>query len=280
MTTTPLCLAINRIDNDEILEKVVNLLVEHGADVNKLGKGGTYGRCLSTPLAFASNMGKIRTVRTLIENGCDVNLTRPGHNTPLMVSKSLEIVNILLQSGANVNSRNILDYTALHFSRDERVVRALISAGADPNAIDEEGLSPLFKNCEQSHLPSLREIIKGGGILDIVYPCKYTPLTYAIQYGKMDIVKLFIEMGADVNMRDSHGKTPLETSNYNMIEITQLLLEAGANPNIKGRYGNPAWIPIKSREYFDLYDKYVHFGENNRQFLLSEIAKYQAKKRR
>jgi ankyrin repeat protein len=67
-----------------------------------------------------------------------------------------------------------------------------------------------------------------------------TPLYYAIGKGDNDIVKLLIDNGADVNIPDSHGNTPLMAA-ADMFDdddtILKLLLENGADPYQKNNYG-------------------------------------------
>lgn len=64
-----------------------------------------------------------------------------------------------------------------------------------------------------------------------------TPLCVAISKGEFDIVKKFIEYGADVNEK-SNGMTPLMiAARFNKVEIIKFLLEHGANLNEKDEKG-------------------------------------------
>src|SRR5690606_20528228 len=56
-----------------------------------------------------------------------------------------------------------------------------------------------------------------------------TPLCTAISKGDVDVVRKFIEYGANVNEK-SNGMTPLMVAaRYNNVEIIQLLLDNGAD---------------------------------------------------
>jgi ankyrin repeat protein len=67
-----------------------------------------------------------------------------------------------------------------------------------------------------------------------------TPLCVAISKGEVDVVKKFIEYGADVN-ETTNGMTPLMyAARYNQVEIINLLLEKGANAKAKDERGNTA----------------------------------------
>ncbi len=67
-----------------------------------------------------------------------------------------------------------------------------------------------------------------------------TPLCVAISKGEVEVVKKFVEYGADINEK-TNGMTPLMyAARYNQVEIISFLLEKGADPKIKDERGNTA----------------------------------------
>jgi ankyrin repeat protein len=67
-----------------------------------------------------------------------------------------------------------------------------------------------------------------------------TPLCMAICKGDFEIVKKFIEYGANIN-ESSNGMTPLMyAARYNKVEILTLLVEKGADLKAKDERGNTA----------------------------------------
>jgi len=67
-----------------------------------------------------------------------------------------------------------------------------------------------------------------------------TPLCVAISKGEVEIVKKFVEYGADVNEK-SNGLTPLMiAATYNQVEIIEFLLSKGADTRIKNDSGYTA----------------------------------------
>ena len=62
-------------------------------------------------------------------------------------------------------------------------------------------------------------------------------MTAASEFGHVDVVRLLLDSGADLNLRDfgleyPHG-TPLSTAaTHGQLEVCLVLLEAGADPNI------------------------------------------------
>lgn len=118
----------------------------------------------------------------------NVNATNVDENTPLHVfcqkyknPNCQEIFETLVQKGANVNAKNSQNETPLHKAViNPRIrimlVNLLIKAGAHVN-----------------------ECAKGG-----------TPLHYAVQLGRSDLVSILIESGASLTIKDSSGATPLD----------------------------------------------------------------------
>jgi|GEM_PF-2035001 len=135
-------------------------------------------------------------VKMLIENGADPNQTDSKGATALhyLVSapSALEIVPILIRSGANVNAatEGRGNRTALHeasiwyfeerdHSVGELLIRLLVSSGADINAPEYLGKTLLHK---------------------------------AVENDKADLLKLLLDLGADPNIKDGGGSTPLESA--------------------------------------------------------------------
>ncbi|MEZ0225594.1 MAG: ankyrin repeat domain-containing protein [Alphaproteobacteria bacterium] len=65
-----------------------------------------------------------------------------------------------------------------------------------------------------------------------------TPLMVACGWGKIDIAKMLISQGANVNYADSFDNDPLCWAlEYNYKEAVDLLLDNGANPALARKYG-------------------------------------------
>lgn len=68
-------------------------------------------------------------------------------------------------------------------------------------------------------------------------------LTITQQDTDIDLVKIFVCTGANPNIQNNNGDTPLHLSKD--IEITNILLYAGADPNIKNNKGISPLLKIK-----------------------------------
>jgi len=78
----------------------------------------------------------------------------------------------------------------------------------------------------------------------------FTPLIVAIRNDKQDIVEVLIAAGADVNLKDVDGKTPLMHALAALepnIGLIEMLISQGADPRITDRYGYDAFVYARDR---------------------------------
>ena len=124
---------------------VVNLLLEHGADVNSDGKDGGVTNCA---LCFASQNGRTEVVKALLGKKVNLNADSAGE-TPLYKAGDggyLEIVKLLLDHGANASGKKP-NGEPLLFSAAQKhaeIIAPLLNAGADVNATNEVGSTALI----------------------------------------------------------------------------------------------------------------------------------------
>uniref|UniRef100_A0A0N5C4R1 ANK_REP_REGION domain-containing protein n=1 Tax=Strongyloides papillosus TaxID=174720 RepID=A0A0N5C4R1_STREA len=138
----PICLAVQTRNIE-----VVNLLLKHGCDVNKLF---VYDyRSLMTPLIFASTFGEYNIVKSLLEYGADPNITDNSHRSPLIhaiENGHFSICKMLIEYNANVNLPEKNGYTPLHIACKDiktqtKLINLLVSHGANCDQLDFMGRS-------------------------------------------------------------------------------------------------------------------------------------------
>jgi ankyrin repeat protein len=124
---TPLALAEFASDHN----KMVQLLVAHGADVNLRGLSG------ATPLFWAVMRGQKDDVKFLLDHGADPNLANSFGDTPLICAVQLGYLSLvppLVEKGADVNAQNQGQMRALGFAmsnpQDDSIVDYLKKHGA------------------------------------------------------------------------------------------------------------------------------------------------------
>lgn len=106
---TPLGLAEFPIDHN----KMVQLLVAHGANVNAQGSSG------ATPLFWAVMCDRNDDVKFLLDHGANPNLTNAFGDTPLIAAIQLgylSMVKPLVEKGADVNVKNQSEMRALGYA--------------------------------------------------------------------------------------------------------------------------------------------------------------------
>ena len=108
------------------------------------------------------------------------------------------------------------------------------------------------KRLFSDYIKQVQEAIKERANINVVDDYGYTPLMRAVLKNHVEIVKLLIDNGADLNIKNlkSAGSTALIYSVIdNRIEITQLLIDAKADLDIKDDKGYTAlrWCVITNR---------------------------------
>ncbi len=88
-----------------------------------------------------------------------------------------------------------------------------------------------------------------------------SPLILAALLDKQDMVKVFLEAGADINFTNNDGSTALHTAAFFCRkEVTQILLENGADKNIRNNFGSTAMESLMA-PYADVKPIYDLMGQ-------------------
>ncbi len=169
-------------------------------------------------------------VKQLIESGKDINQAteRLGRrDVPLLYWavewKWVDSVKMLLENGANPDTIGIKKL-------GEPVLFEIV-----------ESIDSKFDNPYKTRTIAELLIKHGANVNYAVGKLLETPLYEAASHGRVDLCKLFIENGAEVNTIDWIGRTPLHGAAYNGYwECAQVLLENGVQPNIEGKAGQTA----------------------------------------
>ena len=123
----------------------------------------------------AVHIGDINTVTYLLDSGkYDVNVKNKYGYTPLYEAVSggnLDIVRLLLDRKADVNAKSKYDTTPLHKAayaspRHIDIVRLLIDRGADVNAKTDGGYTPLYEAANGGSVEIAKLLIKKGADID------------------------------------------------------------------------------------------------------------------
>ena len=216
----------------------VKLIIESGEDINVTDGRGR------TPLYYAAWFGRKEIAEYLISKGADMTkgASWKGDNTPLHEAAEyghINIVKLLLDKGVDPNIRNYPGQTPLMFAIDEcypEIVKLLIKYGANINAKEKNGRAPLGRwwlvgrssKSIESYRETLKVLMNSG--LDVNAKCDedngviVTPLLVACNIGDIEMVKMLVLAGADVN-----AENPLAyAKDKGLKEIADFLIQHGA----------------------------------------------------
>ena len=221
-------------------------------------------------LMNAAASGDTKKVLQLLDNGLNVNVSFPPDEsefsgmTVLMVASLHgypELVEELIKRGADVNLKRYVGDTPLMFAASTgnvKTVNALLRAGANPNATvmspHAGEITPLI-NAMNSDSPNRIEVatILIGAKAQINPRGDFftSPLINAV--ADLEMVKLLIASGAEVNQKNFRGATALMVAaGAGTPSVVRYLLEKGADVNARDREGNSVLAYAEERrELFD-----------------------------
>lgn len=234
--------------------KSADLLIRSGAQPNSQDRYGL------TPLAIACSNANAVMARRLLDAGADPNSSGPTGETPLMIAartdSGREVVKLLLEHGAAVNSRDkIVEDTALMWAvraNQPESVKLLLAAGAEVNPQTRIGKTPPRRPPNAGGGSHGKGIIRSGwperGELEPT-PGGMTALLYAARDGRIEMARMLMDAGADVNLAEANKVTPLLIAVANdHFDMAQLLLSKGANVNAADSWGRtPLWSALEVR---------------------------------
>lgn len=108
-------------------------------------------------------------------------------------------------------------FTALHlaaFFGKTVIAKALIDAGADPGVVsaNEMHVQPLHSAAAGRHIEICRLLIAAGADVNAKQRHGFTPLHAAAQHGDVELVELLLSAGADPAITKDDGGTPADTA--------------------------------------------------------------------
>ena len=171
--------------------------------------------------------------------------------------KRHKLVEQLLDSGAlsekGVDQTSILRQAVLNQDADS--VRLLLLFGAEPNALDKDGLTPLFSATEASFLAGAKMLTKYGADPNLsAGPDSESPLALAIGGNKIEFVQLYLMYAGDANLLMANGNTALikAISKTTPKKLVELVLSYGSDPNAKNGEGGTALFEAIQANRIDL----------------------------
>lgn len=200
-------------------------------------------------LLWCAQRGAKSGILNMLEAGADVNFRPRDHCTKPALqlavdNKYIGLVKLLLDHGANPNEPGSDRYvpsiieSAIERSGEDDVemITLLLDYGADPNfrGNPDGQVPPLYVAIRHWHTRKIALLIaRGATISDPFYTPAQHPLHTAALRNETGMMKVFVDAGCDVDIRDRHGKTALMlAAEHASKETVQMLLKLGADPNL------------------------------------------------
>lgn len=189
---------------------VVNLLLAAGYDWRE----NTHDKCNALDIAIHS--GHLAIVQLLIASGAYLDSEHSSQNSLDLacVTGDIEMIEWLCLNGANVNGvkgRQPIFWAIEADSIDG--LSLLIEYGADVNCIEVNEhvpngrWSPLRKAAGEGFTDAISLLAKSGADIDFQDADGFTPLMLALLYENEESAAKLIELGADMKIQNSDGKT-------------------------------------------------------------------------
>lgn len=180
-----------------------------------------------------------------------------------------QLVSYLLLKGADPNYSDKYEYSE-HYGRSAlmlaashryyKIAELLINKGADVNYKNLDGNTALFEAVKNLSDSITDLLIKNKALVNIKDENNFTPLQYSVGYNLLDysqdedfnltidafvnhtkanrISELLIDAGADIDVTDSYGYTPLMiASQLNNMPLIKILFKAKVNVNVRSNDG-------------------------------------------
>lgn len=190
----------------------------------------------------AISNGDLAAVRDMVEKDLNlVNVSDENNIPAVMLALYYEqpgIADFLVASGAKMD---IFSTSALGLTY---VIKNLVAKYPKlVHAVSIDGFQPLGLACYFGRTDAVRFLIENGAVVNFasVNEQKVMPLHSAVAGRYLDIARILIAHGADVNATQQSDLTPLHAAAQNgQVEMVQLLLKNGADKEMTSKDGKKA----------------------------------------
>eukprot|EP01083_Nonionella_stella_P016040 44844_1 len=204
-------------------------------------------------------------LQRLLDTHCDPNRPNRETDSPLLLSVALmklDYTKLLLKYGAKVNELNSQDKTALFHgcARGEiGLIQTLLDHNIDVFQQDNELGNTCLVETGFTTSECVRVIIEHPNVkkqeeqrhekfVNVENNKGETALFKAANFNKVEVVRMLIEHGSDINHQDANGDTSLHKTRS--AQIVEFLIESGADVHIENNAKQtPVFYTVKHAVY-------------------------------
>lgn len=198
------------------------------------------GNSMDLRLHKAAAADDVAAIRQLLPSGAEIDARDGSGATALLVATHGNRVNAaraLIEAGADVNAKDDIQDSPYLYAGARghlEILKLTLAHGADLKSVNRYGGTALIPASERGHVETVDTLIKAGVDVDHVNRLSWTALLEAIILSDggprhLRIVELLVAAGANVNIADREGVTPLQHARgRDYDKIAALLENAGA----------------------------------------------------
>jgi len=179
----------------------------------------------------AVQIDDVKTVQALLQRGFDPNTVNPAGLHGLMIAvrePSLKVAQLLAAwPKVKTEVRNDKDESVLMLAAIKGylpLVKQLVDNDADVN---KPGWTPLHYAASTGQVAVIEFLLDNSAYIDAESPNGTTPLMMAAMYGSPEAVKVLIQAGADLGIKNQVGMTALDFAVRGNRQNAKELIETG-----------------------------------------------------
>ena len=168
-----------------------------------------------TDFVKAAKFDNVSEVESLLSKGVNPNAVDPNGNPMLLLAikdNSSQVIDLLLSNPkTDVDLSNKSGETPLMIASIQGNLALVKTLVLKHKAIlDHIGWTPLHYACAKGHLEVAEFLIVNGALIDSVSLNGTTPLMMAVQSGNEQLVKLLLDKGANLQLRNTQGLSAID----------------------------------------------------------------------
>lgn len=178
--------------------------------------------------------------------------------TKLSSTELIEYVKLNIENGLDIQYKTTNGWSFLHYAvmlGNVKLAQYFIDSGIDVNNADKHNWTPVIVAINNNKIDTLKVLLNNNADISKNFQAEQV-LDFISKQGYIDIAKILIEKGIDMNMKNDELDTPLHTAiKCHNSDMAKYLIDECTDLNIQNNLG---WTPLYTA---------IEFGEQ-------EVAKY------